>query len=300
MLEHIDKVNLEAFEKKYPFKDTIHISKESFQKMLQKKDLHYVWLPACPRANRITSVFRKYHLEEWMTEHRLSPYYQLEKGWIFPKEDEFFTRGLIQAYFPANIKATQPFLYSEKEKRIVSNDTYHMSMMMASVMDEMNKVASKDSLFPKEYRDMLQKWNAWIYEAVNLKIYQVAAMKGNKRTTGCAQLEEIYQFLDTYLEKKDYLYADQLTEADLRLFHNLVRHEFYYRQFKVFQKPLSAFRFLTRYVEHLLESHPDLKKDLYFDEIKITHFRSPHNIKKYGYIEEIPSLRSLFPFENTQ
>jgi len=296
MLDRIEKINVEDFEKRYPFNNTIQISRENFQKMLEMKALNYVWLPACPRANRITAVFKWYNLDEFMTEHPLNPYYQMDNNWIFSAEDEFFHANSIQDYFPANIKATQPFLYNKNERRVVSNHTYQMSLLIASVMDEIKNVPSEDSLFPKNHRPMLEKWNAWLYEEVNAKIYQVASMRGNEKAIGCAQLERTYQLLDEYLENKDYLYAEQLTETDLRLFNNLVRHELYFKQFKVFQKPLNTFKYLERYVKRILENHPYLLNDLYFKEIRATHFRSEHNIKKYGYMDEVPSLQTLFPF----
>lgn len=45
-----------------------------------------------------------------------------------------------------------------------------------------------------------------------------------------------------------------------------------------------------------LEKHPKIFEDLYFDEIRKTHFRSEHNINKYGFVEDIPSLEEVFLF----
>lgn len=296
LLEEIKKVNLNHFSDKYPFNQLIHTTKEELHRLIETGHLHYVWLPACPRANRVTSVFRWYGLNEKVEEHQLSPYYKLGDNWVFDSADETFEATSIQDYFPQGVKATQPFLYDQAEQRVISNNSYHMSTLMAELMDEIKQVDSSRSLYPKEHREILQKWNAWIYENVNLKIYQVAAKTGEEKEAGVKELETTYRQLNSYLTENNYLYADQLTESDLRLFNNLLRHQLYYKQFRVFSKPLTEFNQLEQYVERILLEHSELREDLYFEKIRATHFRSDHNIQKYGYFEELPPINKLFPY----
>ena len=296
LLEKINQINLTKFNEKFSFNHTIHTTKEELQQFIQTGDLHYVWLPACPRANRITSVFKWYKLDHSITEHHLSPYYKLGDNWVFDAEDDIFEETSIQDYFPKEIKATQPFLYDQTEKKIISNNTYHMSMLMAELMDEIKDVEADKSLFPIEYREMLRKWNAWLYENVNLKIYQVASKTDEDKKSGMKELKTAYDLLNNYLSETDYLYGNQLTESDFRLFHNLIRHQIYFKQFKVFDRSLEEWTSLEQYVQKILEKHPKIFDDLYFDEIRKTHFRSEHNIKKYGFVEDIPSLEEVFPF----
>ncbi len=297
LLHEIKQVNLQVFEAKYPFNQLIQTSKAELKEAIEAGSLHYVWLPACPRANRITNVFKWYGLDDFIQEHQLSPYYKLGENWTFQPTDALFEETSIQAYFPQKAKATQPFLYDQAQKRVISNHTYSMSLLMAELMDEEKEVNPKRSLFPKEHREMLQKWNAWIYERINVKIYQVAAKTGEERKAGIQELEASFWQLNDYLSAHPYLYANQLTETDLRLFHNLIRHEFYFRQFKVFKKPLLDFVYLKQYVQRILAEHPSLLNDLYFEKIRETHYRSDHNIKKYGYVEELPLIDELFPYK---
>ncbi len=296
LLDEIKKVDLQSFKEKYPFEQTIHASKDELKAAIESGSLHYVWLPACPRANRTTSVFKWYDLDQLVAEHRLSPYYKLGENWVFQEEDDPFKETSIQEYFPEGKRATQPFLYDQAKKRVVTNNTYYMSLLMAEWMDEADEGELSKSLFPKAHREMLEKWNAWLYEKVNLKIYQVASKTGEAKEEGIEALDSSYQLLDDYLSANTYLYANQLTETDFRLFHNLIRHQLYYRQFKVFKRPLKDFVHLERYVQRLLAEHPAVGDDLYFEEIRETHFRSDHNIKKYGYREDMPLLEELFPF----
>lgn len=296
LLDEIKQVDLQTFADKYPFDHVIQTSKEELKTAIVSGDLHYIWLPACPRANRITSVFKYYDLDEWVSEHRLSPHYKLGANWMFQAEDELFEETTIQKYFPKEIRATQPFLYDASKKQVISNHTYSMSLLMAEVMDELNKVEPENSLYPKDHRELLQKWNTWIYENVNLKIYQVAAKAGEDKNNEIKFLESTYWLLDKHLSSNNYLHANQLTETDFRLLHNLLRHELYLRQFQVFKRPLADFTYLNRYVQRILTDHPNIFDDLYFKEIRETHFRSEHNIKKYGYVEKVPAINELFPF----
>ncbi|MGH2064728.1 hypothetical protein ACRCJW_09665 [Aerococcus urinaeequi] len=292
----IKQIDLQKFEEKYPFEQLIHTSKEDLKAGIKSGDLHYVWLPACPRANRITSVFKWYGLDKRVKEHQLSPYYKPRENWVFQAGDKLFEETSIQDYFPKEVRATQPFLYNESRKQVLSNHTYSMSMLMAEVMDEVNKVEPQNSLYPTEHREMLQKWNAWIYEKVNLNIYQVTSKSGKEKEEGMQDLETTYGLLNAHLSSNNYLHANQLTETDLRLFNNLIRHELYFKQFKVFKRPLADFTHLNQYVQYILVEHPIISDDLYFKEIRETHFRSDHNIKKYGYVEKKPSINELFPF----
>lgn len=181
LLDEIKQVDLQAFHEKYPFNQLIRASKEDLRASIEAGNLHYVWLPACPRANRITSVFKWYGLDDLVQEHQLSPYYKLGENWVFQPNDELFEETSIQNYFPTDAKAAQPFLYDQAKNQVISNHTYEMSTLMAELMDERHAGDPKQSLFPKSHREMLAKWNAWIYEKVNLKIYQVAAKNGAER-----------------------------------------------------------------------------------------------------------------------
>lgn len=294
--DEIKQVDLKAFDEKYPFSQLIQTSKAELKEAIASGNLHYVWLPACPRANRITSVYKWYGLENSVSEHQLSPYYKLGENWVFQAADERFEETSIQAYFPKEVRATQPFLYDASKEQVLSNHTYAMSTLMAEIMDEVNEVEPENSVYPKDHRELLQKWNAWIYENVNLKIYQVASKTGQEKEEGMKELEAAYWLLNEHVLSNHYLHANQLTETDFRLLHNLLRHELYFRQFKVFERPLADFTHLNRYVQRILTEHPLLLDDLSFDEIRETHFRSDHNIKKYGYVEKLPSIHELFPF----
>lgn len=296
MLKEIERVDLAAFNETYPFKRTIQTNKSELQEAIQAGDLHYIWLPACPRANRITSVFKWYAFDEYIQEHQLSPFYKMGSNWQFASTTGPFSQTSIQDYFPEDVRGTQPFLYDAKNKRVISNDTYHMSMLLAELADEQKDLEAEGSLFPKEQRTMLRKWNAWLYENVNKKIYQVAAFIGEDKAEGIAELEDAYEKLNTFLAANTYLQAEQLTETDLRLFHNLIRHQIYFKQFQVFTKPLAEFVHLENYVLRIIELHPEIVNDVYFDEIRKTHFRSEHNINKYGFVKEIPTNTEVFPF----
>lgn len=287
MLEHsVQAIDLDAFNKKHNFQQkTVSLETDSFKAYLAKGDLHYIWLPACPRANRVTTTLLWYGLDKQIQVHELEPDRESNANWTWKGQS-------IDEFFPAGVKATQPFLYDAAEQKVISNNSYEMSLMIAVAMEG----SAKESLYPAAYRHLLQQWNAWIYDNVNLKIYQVAFSKDTKREAGIQKLHEIYQVLNDFLSQHDYLVNDKFSETDLRLFNNLVRHALYQLQFRVFEQPLSAYPSLYAYVERILQEFPAAKESLDIEAIRQTHFRSPHNIKLYGYWEEMPELKELFPF----
>jgi len=135
-----------------------------------------------------------------------------------------------------------PVLYDKKRKRIVNNESAEIIRMFNDQVQLLGSSIEKSerlNLYPSNpsIREEIDALNTEIYTAINNGAYK-AGFSSDQATYAAAftayfnTLEKLESILDS--ESRPYLTGEKFTEADLRLFPTLYRHDpVYYLRMKL-------------------------------------------------------------------
>jgi glutathionyl-hydroquinone reductase len=132
-----------------------------------------------------------------------------------------------------------PVLLDKETKTIVSNESAEIVRMLATEMTEFFGNGPFD-LYPLDRRQTIDELNDWIYTAIANGSYK-AGFSSNQEVYEAAYVTyfEALDQLDTLLKDSKFLTGSTVTEADIRLFPPLFRHDpVYYNRFKLNKKYL--------------------------------------------------------------
>ncbi|KAF0707842.1 hypothetical protein As57867_006501, partial [Aphanomyces stellatus] len=128
---------------------------------------------------------------------------------------------------------TVPVLWDTKENTIVSNESSEIIRMLTKEFDAWSSHPQLQ-LYPDNLAAEIDAINDWIYNDINNGVY-----KSGFATTQDAYEKNVYVLFEAldrvekHLEGKEWLVANTLTEADVRLFTTIVRFDpVYHGHFK--------------------------------------------------------------------
>lgn len=259
----------------------------------------YVGL-ACPWAHR-TLIFR--HLKG-LTEHislSVVHWYMAEHGWTFEPGEGVAGDPIHRARFLHEVytaaqpgysgRVTIPVLWDKHRGVIVNNESSEIIRMLNSAFDECGAVAG--DYYPQALRADIDAVNARVYETVNNGVYRAGfATSQAAYDEAVLSLFETLDWLEARLEGQRYLCADQLTEADWRLFTTLIRFDaVYHFHFKCNLKRIRDYPRLHALMMRLYEL-PGIAETVNLEHIKGHYFASHKTINPTGIIPRGP----LTPF----
>ncbi|KAK2807035.1 hypothetical protein FQN50_005609 [Emmonsiellopsis sp. PD_5] len=202
---------------------------------------------ACPWAHRTNIVRTLKGLEPLiqlvLLDPRLGP-----NGWFFSGEHGSAERDplygfkyLRELYEKAEPgyggRYTVPVLWDKQRETIVSNESAEIVRFLDSEFEGVvgRGVGVGYSLYPEGLRAEIDEMNGWVYERVNNGVY-----KAGFATTQEAYEENVYPLFEAldriegHLGRGEgegvgpYLFGEQITEADVRLFTTIVRFDVAY------------------------------------------------------------------------
>ncbi len=150
-----------------------------------------------------------------------------------------------------------PVLYDKKSKRIVNNESAEIIRMLsahASSLGSTMESAEQLDLYPEEpnVRDEIDQLNELIYNAINNGAYKAGFSSDQAIYT--AAFNAYFEALATLearlaADQRPFLTGDQFTEADLRLFPTLFRHDpIYYVRMKLNGAKILDYPYLWRWL----------------------------------------------------
>ncbi len=239
---------------------------------------------ACPWAHRSMIVRRLLGLEDVVSMSAVDPIRD-ERGWAFREgeghgEDPVNGfRFLSEAYLatdPAYTgRYTVPCLWDRVTNRLVTNNYPDITIDFETQFGAYHREGAPD-LYPVHLRDEIDALNAVLYEDVNNGVY-----KAGFATTQAAYEEAVdalfarLDWLEDRLSSQRFLFGDQITEADIRLFPTLVRFDaVYHGHFKCNLRRLVDYPVLWGYARDLY-GHPGFGDTVNFDHIK-RHYYMTH------------------------
>src|SRR5215471_6391339 len=149
-------------------------------------------------------------------------------------------------------RATVPVLWDKLRRTIVNNESADIIRMLNGSFGELG--TSDIDLYPSDLRPEIDFLNEPIYHKLNNGVYRAGFA-----TTQQAYEEafwDVFEMLDALeqrLEGQSFLFADRLTETDIRLFVTLVRFDAaYHGLFKCNLRRLIDYADLTAYLQRVM------------------------------------------------
>lgn len=243
---------------------------------------------ACPWAHRTLITRTLKGLEDFIDVSIVSPKMG-DQGWSFidkytgatsdPINGAEHIKDLYTKADPSvNGKATVPVLWDKQEGKIVNNESADIIRIFNNNLNNFAKNPELD-LVPQELENEINELNKFIYSKINNGVYKSGfATTQEAYTRNVIALFDALDEIEIRLENKKFLFGDNLTEADIRLFTTLIRFDLvYFAHFKCNIKMIKDYKNLYRYTKEIYEI-PAVKTTVNFDHIKTHYYWSQESI----------------------
>ena len=235
-----------------------------------------IWSEICPWSQRIAILRRLLGLEDIISEGKVNPVIT-EQGWQFSLDEGQRDPVLDIDYLMAIYKqtdvnylgrATIPVIVEVTTKKIVNNESQEIMLQLETNFSDFVKSDAPD-LYPKNLRADIDALNAILLEEINQGVYK---MKNAKTQVDYEKYFSIFfnrlDELDVRLADRRFLFGEQLTDSDIRLYVSLARLDVaYYSTFRANRNRLTDFPNLWRYAKELYQI-PAFRETTNFDAIK--------------------------------
>jgi putative glutathione S-transferase len=259
-----------------------------------------LWAPVCPWAHRSVIVRKLLGLEDVISLGTADPKrpdvprsdweFSLDEGGVDPV---LGIRYISEVYLNADPdykgRFTVPSLVDVTTKQVVNNDYFNLTLYFETAWKPFHKEGAPD-LYPEELRNQIDELNDIIFHEINNGVYKAGFARSQEA------YEEAYDlvfnrldWLEERLGKNRFLFGDQLTESDVRLYVTLARFDIaYYSVFRVNKKRLVDYPNLWRYARELYQI-PAFGETTDFKAIK-THYHLDCQQNSYGILPKGPDL----------
>jgi len=268
----------------YPFQG--RISSDGYSGFPTQAGRYHLYVSlACPRAHRSVIVRGLLGLEEVVSLSVVDPVRD-GRGWAFrdgpghgPDPVNGFTllREAYEATEPGyDGHISVPVLWDRETSQIVSNNFPDITIDLGTQFGAW--ATPGIDLYPQPLRAEIDALNDRVYASVNNGVYQ-CGFAGTQEAYDAA-VAALFATLDELEERLDgrrYLFGDQITEADVRLWVTLARFDsVYVTHFKTNIRRLVDYPNLWAYSRDLYQ-HPAFGPSTDFDHIKRHYYMThPH------------------------
>lgn len=229
-------------------------------------------------------------------------------------DPHYNTKSVKELYYRSNPNYagsfSLPILWDLKTHTVVNNDSGEIIRIFNSgvfddLIDEESRAAAQTiNLAPKHLIPILDKFNNWLGPNVNIGVYKVG--KAETQSEHEKFSEKLYESLDKVekdlqtvyqkLEKeygtenkerilsKYFLFENQITDSDIRLFTTIARFDNAYAQhFKCNYKLIRTdYPYIHLWFRNLYWNHKSFRSTSNFNHIKLFYTRSHKNINPLG------------------
>lgn len=252
---------------------------------------------ACPWAHR-TLIVRK--LKGLDADPSLLPvsivhWHMGTSGWHFATAEEaannpelavapegvIGARHLKDLYFAASPdyagRFTVPLVWDTQKGTIVNNESAEIIRLMYTEFDGLLPAENQGvTYYPEHLRAQIDEFNGWVYDGLNNGVYKSGfatkqAAYEDAVTGVFATLDRVEEILAaSHAKGGRYIFGEQLTEADIRLYPTVVRFDpVYVQHFKTNLKMIRHdYPHIHKWLRHLYWDIPAFKETTNFEHIK--------------------------------
>jgi len=224
-----------------------------------ERDRYHLYVAyICPWASRALMARALKGLQDIITVSVVNPVLT-DQGWQFSEypgceaDTQIDAKFMHQIYTHADPKftgrATVPVLWDKKNKTIVNNESADIVRMFNTSFEELT--GQRIDLYPESVQSEIDQINPDMYKNLNNGVYQAGF--ATKQQAYEEAYSNVFSTLDKYEQRlsdgRAFLFGDNFTESDIRLFVTLIRFDVaYYALFKCNRQRiddmpnLSAFR----------------------------------------------------------
>jgi putative glutathione S-transferase len=230
----------------------------------------------CPWAHRTLIVRALKGLEETIGVSLTVPSPD-DGGWLLAEPYQNCRRlaDLYQLAAPRyKGRSTVPILFDQQTQTIINNESAEIIKILNS---EFNQFAARPQLdlYPMTGRAAIDRWNSQIYPKINNGVYRCGFAQSQSAYD--AAVTELFEMLDTiekHLENHTFLWGEQITLADVRLFPTLIRFDLVYSSlFKCSRRQIREYTNLSRYLRQIYQL-PKVAKTCDFQAIQRDYYSS--------------------------
>ncbi|AIQ60367.1 glutathione S-transferase family protein [Paenibacillus borealis] len=238
-----------------------------------------IWSAACPWAHRAVIVRRLLGLEEAISLGTVDPLRPAlpHTDWAFTLDEDgkdpvLGIRYLSEAYLAADPgytgRPTVPAVVEIATGKVVQNDYFKLTNHLETAWAPLHKQDAPD-LYPLHLRAEIDELNGQIFHDVNNGVYKAGFARSQEAYEAAYHtLFERLNELEERLSISRYLFGDQLTDSDVRLYTTLARFDIaYYTAFRANRQRLADYRHLWAYARDLYQT-PGFGDTTDFDAIK--------------------------------
>ncbi len=186
-------------------------------------------------------------------------------------------------------RATVPVLWDKKTGAMVNNESADIIRMLNSSFGAFSN--NSVDLYPASLQREIDQLNKYYYDNFNNGVYRAGFATSQEAYDEA--YEQVFAALDQIEErlaaKGPYVFGEQLTETDVRLFVTLVRFDAaYHGIFKCNKKRISDYPNISTYLKRLY-ALPGISETVDFDHIKAGYY-SLGNLNPNGIIPRGPEI----------
>jgi len=161
----------------------------------------------------------------------------------------------VKAYYEAedSEEKSVPILYDRKAERIVNNESAEILRIFDGPLGELG--TRSIALYPEAHRETIDRINETVYERINNGAYKAGFAKTQLAyDRAYARYFAALRWVDEVLEGREWLAGtDRPTEADLRLFPTIFRHDaVYWARFRLNGARIRDYPRLAGWLERML------------------------------------------------
>ena len=184
-----------------------------------------------------------------------------------------------------------PVLFDKKTQRIVNNESADIVRMLGEHAHALGAKCTGLELYPEPLQDQIDTLNQQIYVAINNGAYKAGFSSDQTvyRDAYLAYFDMLDQLNDLLSDGRDFLTGTDFTEADLRLFPTLYRHDpVYYLRMKMNGAKILDYPHLWRWLCRVY-AMPGVARSCSLDHCRQGYFgRSWNNVIPHGPFKPMP------------